>query len=50
MEESDVWQELAKTRETKIIELEQETAILRDEINILRLEVGLCRACRECVH
>lgn len=39
MDESDVWQELAKTREIKIIELEQETAVLRDEINILRLEV-----------
>ena len=39
MDESDVWQELAKTRENKIIELEQETAVLRDEINILRLEV-----------
>ncbi|KIM91914.1 hypothetical protein PILCRDRAFT_809908 [Piloderma croceum F 1598] len=39
VDESDVWQELAKTRENKIIELEQETAVLRDEINILRLEL-----------
>ena len=34
-----MWQELAKTRENKIFELEHETAILRDEITLLRLEV-----------
>jgi E3 ubiquitin-protein ligase BRE1 len=41
VDESDVWQELAQTRENKIMELEHETAILRDEINILRLEVRI---------
>lgn len=35
-----MWQEIAKSREQKVVEVEQENAILRDEMNILKLEVS----------
>lgn len=39
--ELEALQELLKSRENKIIELERETAILRDEKTILQLEARL---------
>jgi len=42
---SDDWQEIAKTREEKIVQLEHENAVLRDEQNLLVLEVSYPHVC-----
>jgi hypothetical protein len=36
------WQELAKIREEKILELENEVAVLRDEANTAAIKVSTC--------